>query len=92
MFGRISIARSENPNLKDKAGREGLLDNRAAKLFREIVIKILLDVADRYLGRKSDIRQIAIADIKAEKKQKKKLLLIGKKITKKRAKKNKKNR
>lgn len=30
MFGRISISRTANPNLRDKAGREGLIGNSAA--------------------------------------------------------------
>ena len=50
MFGRIAITRENNPNLKDKAGREGFIENRASKLFREIVEKILLDSADKYFG------------------------------------------
>jgi len=70
-FGRISISRLGNPNLKDKAGREGLLDNRAAMLFREIVINILISVADSHLGRYSDIRVKAVQDIEAEKAEEK---------------------
>lgn len=73
-FGRISISRLGNPNLKDKAGREGLQDNRAAALFREIMINILVETANRFFGRKSTIREGAIADIqalKAEEKAKK---------------------
>lgn len=66
LFGRIAITRKNNPNLKDKAGREGLLDNRAAKLLREIVVKILIDSADRFFGRKSD-RTLKLNDIHAEK-------------------------
>lgn len=79
-FGRISISRLDNPNLKDKAGREGLLDNRAAMLFREIVIEILISLADRFFGRKSEVREISVADIKEKqaeekvKKDRKKLL------------------
>ncbi|MDM8541913.1 ATP-binding protein [Desulfococcaceae bacterium HSG9] len=66
LFGRIAITRKNNPNLKDKAGREGLLDNRAAKLLREIVLKILIDSADRFFGRKSE-RELKLKDIRAEK-------------------------
>lgn len=65
-FGRISISRLGNPNLNDKAGREGLMDNRAAMLFREIMINILISTADRFFGRKSSIRQGALEDIAAE--------------------------
>lgn len=66
-FGRISISRSVNPNLKDKAGREGLIENRASKLFREIVEHILIEVADKYLGSKSESRSVALKDIAEEK-------------------------
>lgn len=66
IFGRIAISREGNPNLKDKAGREGFLDNRAAMLFREIIIKILIDSANRYFGRNSNIRSFALEDIRAE--------------------------
>ena len=41
MFGRIAITRAHNPNLKDKAGREGLLDNRAAKTLKGLISNIL---------------------------------------------------
>lgn len=70
-FGRISISRLNNPNLKDKAGREGLLDNRAAMLFKEIVINILISVAEIYLGRNSKIRKESLRDIHAEKAEEK---------------------
>lgn len=69
MFGRIAITRDSNPNLKDKAGREGFLENRASKLFREIVENILLDVADRYLGAKSENRKETLVDIREQKSQ-----------------------
>jgi C4-dicarboxylate-specific signal transduction histidine kinase len=67
MFGRVAITRDNNPNLKDKAGREGFLENRASKLFREIVENILLDVADRYFGSKSPNRKETLLDIKEQK-------------------------
>ncbi|RBM51211.1 signal transduction protein [Vibrio paracholerae] len=70
-FGRISISRLGNPNLKDKAGREGLLDNRAAMLFREIMINILVSTAVQYFGRSSEIRADALADIEANKAEEK---------------------
>ncbi len=67
MFGRISITRENNPNLKDKAGREGFIENRASKLFREIVEKILLDSADKYFGSNSKERKSTIEDLKGKK-------------------------
>lgn len=67
MFGRVSISRECNPNLKDKAGREGIIECKSSKLFREIVENILQDAADKYFGRKSKSRKPAIADIKEQK-------------------------
>ncbi|WP_180102108.1 sensor histidine kinase [Acinetobacter sp. YH12126] len=67
VFGRVAITRANNPNLKDKAGREGFIDNKASKIFREIVEKILLDAADKYFGSKSDIRKPTIDAIKEAK-------------------------
>lgn len=67
MFGRVAITREKNPNLKDKAGREGLIDNKASKIFREIVEKILTDAADKYLGSKSEIRKPTLESIKEKK-------------------------
>lgn len=71
MFGRVSITREYNPNLRDKAGREGFIENRASKLFREIIENILLDSADRYFGTKSEKRHLTIIDIKERKIQEK---------------------
>ncbi|MBC2777125.1 ATP-binding protein [Parasphingopyxis marina] len=68
MFGRIAISRSSNPNLKDKAGREGLLDNVAAKAFKSIVDNILMVSARRFFGSSSDIRKTQLPDIKASNK------------------------
>ncbi|MEE3649904.1 MULTISPECIES: ATP-binding protein [unclassified Brenneria] len=69
MFGRIAITRENNPNLKDKAGREGFIENRASKLFREIVEKILQDSADKHFGRLAKERKSTIDDIKEKKAQ-----------------------
>ncbi|WP_249553001.1 MULTISPECIES: ATP-binding protein [Shewanella] len=67
MFGRIAITRDLNQNLKDKAGREGFIENRASKLFREIVENILTSVADKYFGSKSNLRKPTLENIKEEK-------------------------
>lgn len=65
IFGRIALTRQHNPNLKDKAGREGFIDNTAAKTFRAIVGNILDQSARRYFGSASEIRKPRIAEIKA---------------------------
>ncbi|PDS69650.1 ATP-binding protein [Rhizobium phaseoli] len=65
MFGRIALTRQFNPNLKDKAGREGFIDNTAAKTFRAIVGNILDLSARRYFGSSSEIRKPRLAEIQA---------------------------
>ncbi|MHC5537711.1 ATP-binding protein [Singulisphaera rosea] len=52
-FGRVGISRLENPNLKDKAGREGLIDNKAKRELRILVIDLLKQVANRYFNLES---------------------------------------
>ncbi len=69
MFGRLAVSRSRNPNLKDKAGREGLLDNRAAKTLRALVSNILMQSARRFFGSASDIRQRLLPEIQEANKQ-----------------------
>lgn len=66
MFGRIAISRELNPNLRDKAGREGFIDNRATKVLREIVKNILRRAAYEYFGSNSDLRKTLLPDIQAQ--------------------------
>lgn len=65
-FGRIAITRALNPNLKDKAGREGIIDNKAAKVFRDIVENIFMTTARRYFGSDADLRKQLLPVIKKE--------------------------
>ncbi|MBG6143393.1 signal transduction histidine kinase [Labrenzia sp. EL_142] len=67
MFGRLAISRTRNPNLKDKAGREGLIDNRAAKTLRELVSHVLKQAARRYFGSASEYRKTLLPEIKKTK-------------------------
>ena len=69
MFGRLAITRERNPNLKDKAGREGLLDNRAAKTLKAIISNILMQSARRYFGSASDVRKELLPQIAAANEQ-----------------------
>ncbi len=63
MFGRVAISREENPNLRDKAGREGFIDNRSAKALRTLVINILRRAAYEYFGQASELRKQLLPDI-----------------------------
>jgi signal transduction histidine kinase len=49
-FGRVALTREANPNLVDKAGREGLKDNQARREFKICVIDLLTTTAHRYFG------------------------------------------
>jgi hypothetical protein len=57
LFGRISITREDNPSLRDKAGREGLIDNAARRAFRSVVVHFLKHLAHHYYGRSSNLRK-----------------------------------
>lgn len=65
-FGGVCIKKENNPNLRDKAGREGIIDNKASKLFREIVENILIEVAKRFIGRSSNLRDEKLEEINAQ--------------------------
>jgi hypothetical protein len=78
MLGRIAISNYNNPNLKDKAGREGIIDNRASKVFRGIVINILRTSARRFFGSESDIRKEKLPELKEAYSAKQKELEIEK--------------
>ncbi len=64
MFGGIRLTRDGNPNLRDKAGREGLIKNGALKALREILVNIFVVTADNYFGAKSKVRKIELPKIK----------------------------
>jgi signal transduction histidine kinase len=71
LFGRVALKKEKNPNLRDKAGREGLIDNKAAKVFRDLVVHVLRVTARQHFGTDSDLRDSIIPDrIVAYKKQK----------------------
>ena len=71
-FGRIGVSRSVNPALRDKAGREGLVDNRAFREMRILVVDLLKHSARNYFGTDSAIREELLPGImerKAEQKE-----------------------
>ncbi|NUN13524.1 MAG: ATP-binding protein [Myxococcales bacterium] len=69
MFGRVALRFEHNPNLRDKAGREGFIDNKAAKLFRDLVQNILISTAVDYFGSDSELRKTVLPDIEAQNKK-----------------------
>ena len=71
MFGRVALSKRQNPNLKDKAGREGFIDNRAAKTLKELVANVLMQSARKYFGSNSEIRKEILPELNADHKKKK---------------------
>jgi len=55
-FGHVAFSRRENPSLRDKAGREGLVDNRAFREMRLLIEQLLRDTARRFFGTDSPLR------------------------------------
>ncbi len=64
-FGRVAITREENAHLRDKAGREGIIDNRAAREFRLLVVDLLKTLARRFFGTESDVRTSELEETRA---------------------------
>jgi len=48
MFGFIAISRESNYQLKDKAGREGFINNNSYREFKEDLIAFFIDLAKKY--------------------------------------------
>ena len=72
IFGRVAISREANPLLKDKAGREGLIDNTARQIMKILVINFLRTVAKSYFGTDSNLRNGKILAIQEKNKEKQK--------------------
>lgn len=73
IFGRVAVTRENNSNLRDKAGREGIIDNKAAKVFRDLVIEILRTTARRYFGTDADVRNQLLPEIQKDREREKAL-------------------
>lgn len=54
MFGYINLTRSGNPDLKDKAGREGLISNIKYRAFVEDLEKLFISLARDFFREKSE--------------------------------------
>lgn len=67
-IGYIDLKRDKNPNLKDKAGREGFIQNSAYRDFRDDLIDLFVDIAKRYMrktpeGEEATFRQTQLEEI-----------------------------
>ncbi|WP_373398592.1 hypothetical protein V8V91_02390 [Algoriphagus halophilus] len=69
MFGYIALNRENNSALRDKAGREGFINNQAFRDFRVNLEGLFLDLAKEYFGTnaKQDIKQSQLDKIKTAK-------------------------
>jgi len=84
LFGFIEISRNKNPNLIDKAGREGCITNKAFREFKEDLIGFFIDLSVRYFrtvskGETPTLREEQVDIIK---KRNEKLLKLEKKRSK----------
>jgi signal transduction histidine kinase len=66
IFGRIAISRAKNPNLRDKAGREGLIDNVASRAIQSLIVDLLKVTARRYFGTDAPVRKDLLPGVEAE--------------------------
>lgn len=58
MFGFVEIDSAKNPELRDKAGREGLIINAAYRDLRNRLMEFLSEAALRHFGRSESYRLI----------------------------------
>jgi signal transduction histidine kinase len=65
VFGRVAISRVTNPQLKDKAGREGLVENRSRRELQILVMDLLKDFAVRFFGSDAPIRKEHLEEVAA---------------------------
>lgn len=64
MFGYLGLSRNENPNLKDKSSREGLINNASYRAFESDLKAFFIELAQEYFGDKA--KQSIFLDKKAE--------------------------
>lgn len=64
MFGYLEITRNNNPFLKDKSSREGLINNTQYRAFRNDAINFFITLAQDYFG--TEAKQSIFLDKKKE--------------------------
>ncbi|MDR0332432.1 MAG: ATP-binding protein [Dysgonamonadaceae bacterium] len=64
MYGFLGISRGENPNLKDKSSREGLINNAQYRAFVNDVTNFFIELAKEYFA--SDAEKSLFLDKKKE--------------------------
>ena len=66
IFGYVGISHEKNKELKDKSGREGFISNQASRELKTLVEDVLVTLADRYFGSKSEERQELLIIVKKQ--------------------------
>jgi len=56
MIGYVDLKRERNSALKDKGGREGFIQNKAYREFKDDLIEFFVDIAKRYMRAGKDNR------------------------------------
>ncbi|MCI2400813.1 ATP-binding protein [Aliiroseovarius subalbicans] len=69
MYGRIAISQANNPNLRDKAGREGFILNTATRTLKKLVVDLLMYAAREYFGTDSEVRKNELPEIQQRNKE-----------------------
>lgn len=75
MFGYIAISRSGNKDLVDKAGREGLIENKAYREFKKDLISLFVDLSKSFFytaredGENKTLRSEQLEEIEAKNKR-----------------------
>ncbi|WP_395074084.1 ATP-binding protein [Flavobacterium sp.] len=64
MFGYLGLSRNDNPNLKDKSSREGLINNASYRAFESDLKAFFVELAQEYFGDKA--KQSIFLDKKAK--------------------------
>lgn len=83
LFGQILLTHEKNSQLRDKAGREGFVKNQASRELKSIIEGLLIALADKYFGSKSEDRKVILAIVKKEKTQQKEAQKKARRMTQK---------
>jgi hypothetical protein len=92
IFGLIEISQGDNPQLNEKAGREGFRENRAYRQFRAILMNFFVQVAadffregssgaEWFLERKAEIDRVEKARRRQEKQLSAKRKIFGEQLS-----------
>lgn len=77
MFGYLDLSRNNNPSLKDKSSREGLINNASYRAFEADLIAFFIDLAQEFFSDKA--KQSIFLDKKEQVKEQSEALKADKK-------------